>query len=253
MRALALVAALAACHGASPPAPPPTAPAFGLYLLALMWEPSFCCDNAGKEQCAGMPGSFGATHVTLHGLWPNYTDDEARAKHAGWPQYCGAFAHCDNAADASCAPPAGAVPADMARVGPGYVSDHDFLAVHEWSKHGSCTGLPAGDYFRAELAAMASIPGEGTPALVGAAIGHDVALADLQSGFGVPAASVVLGCDAHCRFTQVGFCLDRDARGNPTAPTACPATTTTSEYDNGCVTRGCERVAIPAAGSCDAH
>jgi hypothetical protein len=62
----------------------------------------------------------------------------------------------------------------------------------------------------------------------------------------------VLGCDAHCRLTQVGFCLAKDAHDNPTTPTPCTQNVTTSDYDNGCAVRGCARVAIQAAGACDA-
>jgi ribonuclease T2 len=248
MRTL-FVAALIACHHPSGPAAPPANDEFGLYLLAMTWAPNFCCAQPRHDECAALAGSFAATHLTLHGLWPNYTDEQQRGKPRAWPQYCGAYAHCEAAEDASCAPGV-AVPAELAPFAPGYVSGS--LATHEWSKHGSCTALTAAEYFGAERAAIHAVPGDATPEVLHAAIGKDVARDELQRGFGVPADSVVLGCDAQCRLTQVGFCFAHDANDRPTTPIACSASVRTSDYDNGCGVRRCERVAVQAAGACAA-
>jgi ribonuclease T2 len=258
MRSLAIAVALVACRG-EPDAqvsgavtpPPQNAPGFGLYVLALTWAPSFCCSHPNKDECAHLADAFGATHLTLHGLWPNYTDDEAERYRATYPQFCGAYEHCKQH-DKTCEPDPATIPADMRQLGPGYVGDHEFLADHEWPKHGSCTGLPPAEYFRAALDAMKAIRGDGTPDALRGAIGSDIALGDLATSFGVPRESVLLSCDAQCRLQQISFCLGHDATNHPTTPIACPANTTKARYDNGCVTRRCERVAIPAAGSCEA-
>jgi len=260
------VAVLAACPGedrdapsaqvGTGSAPQPAAPradaAFGLYVLALTWAPSFCCGHPDKEECANLGDAFAATHLTLHGLWPNYTDDESARRSTAYPQFCGAYEHCKRAHDKSCEPDPATIPADMRQLGPGYIGDHDFLADHEWPKHGSCTGLAPADYFRAALGAMKALPGEGTPDALRGAIGGEIALADLARAFGVPRDAVLLGCDAQCRLQSVSFCLAHDARNQPTTAMACPTNTTNARYDNGCVTRGCQQVKIPAAGSCDA-
>lgn len=270
--ALAYLRGLAACRGSSPtaekpagtssaeeserarpPAPAGDAPSFGLYVLALSWAPSFCCSHANKEECSALPGSFAATHLTLHGLWPNYLDAEQKGR-ATYPQFCGPYTHCQKAHDATCEPDPAAIPAEMQKLAPGYLGDGYFLADHEWPKHGSCTGLDAATYFKAALGAMKQRPGEaGTPAVLRAAVGKEIALTDLQGAFGMPASSVLVSCDAECRLSQVSFCLAHDAKGMPTTPIACPENTTTSQYDNGCVTRGCDQVAVQAAGSCDAR
>jgi ribonuclease T2 len=197
-------------------------------------------------------GSFGASHLTLHGLWPNYTDAESAGKSQAWPEFCGAYRRCKAGHDATCEPDPSTIPGEMRELGPGYVGDHAFLATHEWPKHGSCTGMTSSAYFRAALDAMKSLPGEGTPDKLRAAIGADVAADELVRGFGVPADSVLLGCDAHCRLQQISFCLAHDASGKPTTPIACPVNTTNSRYDNGCVTRRCERIAITETGACGA-
>jgi ribonuclease T2 len=226
---------------------------FGLYVLALSWAPSFCCAHPSKEECSDLEGAFAGTHLTLHGLWPNYTDDEAK-KHDGetYPQFCGDFARCKNKKnDKTCFPDPATLPEEMRMLGPGYVGDHDFLADHEWPKHGSCTNLAAGDYFKDALAAMKALPGEGTPdALRSAITDGGVALADLEKSFGVPKESVLLSCDPKCRLQQVSFCLAHDAKNVPTKPIACPVNATKAQYDNGCVTQGCTTVTVPAANSC---
>jgi ribonuclease T2 len=250
MRALLISLVLAACHPNGPtPMPEPTGGDFGFYLLAMTWAPSFCCLEPTKQQCTQLAGSYAAEHLTLHGLWPNFTDEQSRGRPRAWPQFCDRYAHCEQAEDATCAPDV-AVPPELAHYAPGYVTDDGAMATHEWSKHGSCTTLDASGYFTAELVGILHVPNH--DALV-ASIGKDLPRDELQRAFGVPAESVVLGCDAHCRLTQVGFCLAKDGQDLPTGAIPCTRNVTTSDYDNGCVVRGCARVAIQAAGSCDAQ
>ena len=223
---------------------------FGLYLLALTWSPSFCCGHPGSDQCSRMDNSYAATHLTLHGLWPQYGDGEAKGREP-YPSFCGSFAKCERGGE-GCSPDPGAVPAEMRELGPGYVgNDRRSLAAHEWAKHGSCTGLAAPAYFEAALSAIKSLPEKATPKKLADAIGGDLALHELQSAFGIPVESVLLGCDDHCRLEQVGICLGHDEGNRPTKPVACPSSTSRARYTNGCVTRRCERVAIPAAGRCE--
>ncbi|MBV8762955.1 MAG: hypothetical protein JO257_37060 [Deltaproteobacteria bacterium] len=230
---LALLALVVACHTATtaPPAPPtprtekaapPSPDAFGFYLLAMMWKPDAC-------------------GLRLHGLWPNFTDEQSQGRPRAWPQFCGRFAHCEKAEDTTCAPGV-PVPGDLAPLAPDYVQGT--LATHEWSKHGSCTQLAPADYFAAELAAIHVVHSD-------ALHPGDYAPADLQHAFAVPDTSVVLGCDAHCTLTQIGFCLAKDASDHPTGPTPCTQNVTSSDYDNGCITHACARVTVP--GTCTAR
>lgn len=224
---------LAACSSHSSPATPAARGAsFGYYLLAMTWSP------AQKDQCT-LPPAF-----TLHGLWPNYTEAQAQGQPHAWPQFCGAFAHCEQAEDASCAPGV-PVPPELAAFAPAYVKGT--LATHEWSKHGSCTRLAPGPYFEAELAAITTIPDHANPVAVKAAAGTDMSRDDLVKAFGIPAESVNLGCTDACELTQVAFCLGKDDRDQPTGPVPCTASVTSSDYDNGCVVKKCERVKLLAA------
>lgn len=223
---------------------------FGLYVLALSWAPNFCCGHPDKGECQGLQGSFGATHVTIHGLWPNYTDAQASQAGANWPQYCTPYNVCQKNPPQGCDPDSSTIPQDMTTYGPGYVSDNDFLADHEWPKHGSCTGLDSGTYFSAAIAALKALPGDqGTPALLTQNVGGTVSTTDLQAAFGSP-ESVMLSCDASCNLTQVSICLANGDSGQPGTRVACPNNTTSSSYDNGCFTQNCKAVTIQAAGQC---
>ena len=225
-RILLPLAAITACHST-----PPSSSEFGYYLLAMTWSP------ATKDQCE-LPPAF-----TLHGLWPNFTEAQAVGKPHAWPQFCGQFAHCETSEDASCAP---GVPvlAELTPFAPAYVNGT--LATHEWSKHGSCTRMMPSEFFAAELAAIHSIPHDANPDAVRAAAGADMARDELQHAFGVAADAVVLGCTANCELTQVAFCIAKDDRERPTTPMACTPSVTSSDYDNGCAVRHCDRVRIPA-------
>ncbi|WP_224372639.1 ribonuclease T2 family protein [Hyalangium versicolor] len=230
---------------------PGTAATFGLYILALSWEANFCCSHPDKQECQGLDGSFGATHLTIHGLWPSYTDEQASQAGAGWPQYCAPYGSCNSKNPApGCDPDPSTIPADMQTYGPGYVSDNDFLADHEWPKHGSCTGLDSGTYFSSAIASLKSLPGDqGTPALLAKSVGGTVAATDLQAAFGSP-ESVMLSCDSSCNLSQVSICLANMGSPPFVTRTACPKITTTSSYDNGCFVNGCQNVTIQPAGQC---
>ncbi len=96
---------------------------FDYYSLVLSWSPTFCASPAGRnsqQQCR----SVRKFAFVVHGLWPQYT--------RGWPEYC--------------------------RKRPAYLSNklirnlYDImpskrLIIHQWKKHGSCSGLPARGYF----------------------------------------------------------------------------------------------------------
>ncbi|XXF76279.1 hypothetical protein P2318_24915 [Myxococcaceae bacterium GXIMD 01537] len=232
-----------------------TPPRFSVYLLALTWAPNFCLGHADKEECHQLKGSFAATHLTLHGLWPQFSDAESREHGCTYPAFCGGFCACQGqGAPEQCFPDPAVIPAKMADYGPGYVTDNYFLANHEWPKHGSCTGLDAGTYFSKAIEALLSLPGDqGTPELISGNIGGRVALSDLRTAFG-PSANVVLSCDPRCNLMEVGVCFGVDGQGNPTAQMSCPQNVT-SGNSNSCVgnpsSPRCPTVSIQAAKNAD--
>jgi ribonuclease T2 len=96
---------------------------FDYYVLALSWSPTYCAGEAGQndsQQCAsGRRFAFVA-----HGLWPQYQK--------GWPQYC--------------ATNEGWIPQKLVD-GMMDVMPSKKLIIHEWKKHGSCSGLSQAAYF----------------------------------------------------------------------------------------------------------
>jgi ribonuclease T2 len=101
---------------------------FDYFVLSLSWSPSYCASSAGasdNSQCA--PGRRFA--FVVHGLWPQYAQ--------GWPDYCPTqedWVTQDNI-DAMM----GVMPSRK-------------LIIHEWKKHGSCSGVSQADYFKATRA-----------------------------------------------------------------------------------------------------
>jgi ribonuclease T2 len=94
---------------------------FDYYVLALSWSPQHCATPAGTRdriQCAG-PRPFG---FIVHGLWPQYE--------RGWPQDC----------------PGPALPAKVIQDNLDIMPSQGLIR-HEWSKHGTCSGLQPAAYF----------------------------------------------------------------------------------------------------------
>ena len=118
--------------GSANPQTPNVSGNFDFYLLSLSWSPGFCATPAGQNdpgQCA--PGRKFA--FVLHGLWPQYEQH-------GWPQDCST-----EQIDPS-------MVSKMISIMP---SEH--LIQHEWSKHGTCSGLTSKDYFEEAAEAFESI------------------------------------------------------------------------------------------------
>ena len=98
---------------------------FDYYALVLSWSPSFCDGGAHSDspQCA--PQTPRSYNFVLHGLWPQYQK--------GWPQDC---------------------PIDSSPFVPQPLIDEMLdimpakkLVIHEYRKHGTCSGLSPDKYF----------------------------------------------------------------------------------------------------------
>ena len=102
---------------------------FDFYVLSLSWSPTFCLTHPDNEQCSGKGYGF-----VLHGLWPQYAK-------GGWPSACDSRSRLSDAELAK-----GAL-----------IFPTRALLKHEWSKHGTCSGLDATRYLDATDAALASV------------------------------------------------------------------------------------------------
>jgi ribonuclease T2 len=92
---------------------------FDYYALALSWSPSYCATNGDKDpnQCA----SGRRLGFVLHGLWPQYEK--------GYPQSCSREK----------------LPEPLRRKYEGIYPSPKLIG-HEWSKHGTCSGLGPEQY-----------------------------------------------------------------------------------------------------------
>lgn len=127
------------------------------YVLALSWHPAFCQTRGyeeGKPECLHlMPDSFQASHLVLHGLWPN---QQACGQQYG---FCNVRIHthyCDYPAVALST----RVANNLRQMMPSYAYG-GCLERYEWGKHGSCQTLSADDYF--SLAMRLSQEANSTP------------------------------------------------------------------------------------------
>ena len=169
--------------------------AFDYYLLSLSWSPAFCLGDPGAAECNG-PRRFG---FIVHGLWPQ--------NEKGWPEHCQTHQQ---------------VP-DSVATGIADLMPARGLVYHEWSAHGTCSGLDPADYFtllrRAyiSVAIPASLSGtrqaiEESPATIREAF--------LRANPRISAQSIVVTCGGQesPRLREVHICFDRDL-----IPRACSA------------------------------
>ncbi len=167
---------------------------FDFYVMSLSWSPGFCATPAGRNddtQC-GPQRHFS---FVLHGLWPQY---EAR----GWPSDCST-----DQLDES-------IVKGMLEIMPS-----PKLVHHEWTKHGTCSGLSAKDYFEEATEAFRSvkIPAAYQAPMKTITVNPDQMKQDFAAAnptFGKDGFAVI--CTSNGRFLQeVRACLSKELDGRP--------------------------------------
>ena len=103
---------------------------FDYYVLALSWSPQYC---AAEDQPQSNPQCTRPYGFVVHGLWPQHE--------RGWPKNCGMGEYLGNGL--------------IERMLPLMPSKQ--LVIHEWKKHGVCSGLKAQQYFSAVEQAAAAV------------------------------------------------------------------------------------------------
>ena len=129
---LLLAALLGLSAGAQAKRPSGAPGQFDYYAVALSWSPSYCATARNDpEQC----DSGRALGFVLHGLWPQYE--------RGYPESCSTEKLS---------------PQVREKYTPLFPSAK--LVGHEWSKHGTCSGLDPAGYFNlsARLRSQVAIP-----------------------------------------------------------------------------------------------
>jgi ribonuclease T2 len=200
--ALTLVALFCACSigGASArhrsQATASTPGDFAYYALSLSWSPAFCLASPGAAECNG-PRRYG---FIVHGLWPQYEE--------GWPEHCDVHRP---------------VPDDVVQ-GIADLMPARGLVYHEWSAHGTCSGLEPVEFFKLVRRAYSSIatPQElSSPTQALEEPPAAIAAAFLRANPRFPPQSIVVTCStgqSAPRLREVRICFDRHL-----APRACSA------------------------------
>ncbi len=166
---------------------------FDYYSLVLSWSPTFCDSNAGRrdrQQC-GRNRHFS---FVVHGLWPQHEK--------GWPQNCrvkkGEFYIPRKVIDG------------MLDIMPS-----KRLVIHEWKKHGTCSGLGNKDYFALtrKLYNSIKIPARfqkansfitTTPKQLEAAF--------IKANEGMDASMISVQCGRRKRLKEIRVCFDKNAK-----------------------------------------
>lgn len=157
---------------------------FDYYLLTLSWSPTFCLTHRENEQCSGKGYGF-----VLHGLWPQYAN-------GGWPQSC---------------PPRVALSQAERAKGLGLFPTRKLLE-HEWSKHGTCSGLGASGYLDLADKAVGAvqIPEKLQPLSTSYYFeAQEIARLFRQSNPGIPANGIAIICNGP-ELSEVRVCMGKD-------------------------------------------
>ena len=172
---------------------------FSFYMLVLSYAPDFCDQPQGNKdprEC----GSGRHIGFVVHGLWP-------QGEASRGPENCG---------------PASPVGQSIVQATLRYVPTES-LIQHEWAAHGTCSGMPAADYFAALRQARDSVtvPAElNQPAqklqLSPAAIESKLAAANPS----FPASAFRTSCYGNGELEEVRVCLNKDLSARACGPSA---------------------------------
>ncbi|HWJ34915.1 MAG TPA: ribonuclease T2 [Steroidobacteraceae bacterium] len=168
---------------------------FDYYLLSLSWSPAFCLQSPGAAQCNGQR-RYG---FIVHGLWPQYEQ--------GWPENC--------AVDTS-------VPNSVLQ-GITDLMPARSLVYHEWSAHGTCSGLDPADFFALVRRAYETVAIPAPFSRPGGAIEQSpsaIVAEFVQANPRLPLQSVIVTCGGQGapRLREVHVCFNREL-----TPRACSA------------------------------
>jgi len=228
---------------------------FDVYIFAQTWAPEYCCENPGSRECNAnfaavngnekgrskatvhkhatpVPDFWGATHLTLHGLWPQY--NYSRDGHY-WPQFC-TKATLKEEVVVKFKP-------KWETYAPAYLLKEYLLPKHEWSKHGTCSGLEQLDYFMSSLSLIMQYS---TPSILMNNIGRKINRTEIEEAYG-GANQVALGCSDEGALQQVVTCFTKGTSGRLDGRArACPKDVLHRTDDNSCG----ETVFIRRVGDC---
>jgi ribonuclease T2 len=180
-----------------------------VYVFAYSWEPEFCYGKTTTYPGCAAPHDYWKTNFIVHGLWPQYST-------GGYP------ATCTTEAFNSSVPNAVGYN-DMVTYWPNVQvaeGDPNYSSFweHEWSKHGTCTGLSQYNYFND---ALLMVQKYGTPSIVSNNVYKDISSSDLRAAYG-GSSYASLQCLSGKYLSGVYICFSQ-SNGAPTTQISCPS------------------------------
>ena len=159
-----------------------TSAKFDYYLFTLSWSPEYCHGHPNNLQCGGGHPGF-----VVHGLWPQFNNGQ-------WPSACSSAPGLSN-------------PSGMIDIMP-----DPRLIQHEWTTHGTCSGLTADEYFGVIRKAYASIKIPSSlvsPARTTTRSASEIKQMFTDANPGMSNEDVVVSC--HNRYLSAAeFCLSKN-------------------------------------------
>lgn len=179
-----------------------------LYIMAMTYQPQFCSAHPDYPGCVS-PNPYWKTHLTIHGLWPEYSD-------GSYPETCSPAKPFSKKALA------GSLKRQLDLYWPNQKtasttsSQHYRFWKYEWYKHGTCSGLTQREYFESALTYQTP-----TPLEIQKDYGKRILKRDLVEAYGGNVATI---CSKGRYLKEVRSCLAVGADGKPSGPTPCPPT-----------------------------
>ena len=212
-----------ASEASQPSAPTPAPPVSGgtsgaraTHVLAMGWEPAFCEDHPDKKECRDLSSTgFAATHVSLHGLWP-----QPRGT-----QYCNVapnLREIDRDHDWNDLPEPDVSAGTLNRLAAVMPGVQSKLERHEWIVHGTCFGGNAEGYFARAAGLAEAVDASKVAQLFGDNVGRSLSAeavrAAFDDAFGAGAgARVTVSCNGrgeNRKITELVISLAGDVAGN---------------------------------------
>ena len=193
---------------------------FEIYILAQFWPAELCETEASTQDCKS-PNSYWNNHFTIHGLWPNNQD-------GSYPKNCPKVAFNQSVIDDS-------IGFDtMLTYWPNLSDDssepeseYTSFWEHEWSKHGTCSGLSQ----EAWMSGAIQIAKGFTPRFVGKNVGKTVSKTDFVDAFGTYSKGMVIPlCKGGDYLEGIETCWSAKSDGEIGSHVACSSVI--MEHDN---------------------
>ena len=168
---------------------------FDFYVLAFSSSPEYCQSSStyGKYPGCQNPTAWQAVNLTMHGLWPQYT-----AAQSGFygPQCCSTQALTQATITPLLPQLERQWPNEQDPTGSS-LGVASTLWAHEWTEHGTCSGLTQSSFFTTALHTALTVP---TPSVITSHIGGTATRDAIESAFnngapcGTGACLVFLEC-----------------------------------------------------------